>query len=124
MHQNSITYLNTQLSEIERNIPILDSGMFLRHNTASWTEPNDFAFETSPIWHDNPDMVADEPAQIYLRNILQKSRKGMEGLKAEVEKRGKEIAQLSENWNNVKLDENQAQKEVDVVRVGSPDYMY
>ncbi|KAF8538024.1 hypothetical protein BDD12DRAFT_743025 [Trichophaea hybrida] len=116
MYQNSIGHLSTQLSEIERNIPVLDSGMFLRHNITNWTEPSDFAFEASPIWHDNPDMVVDEPAQIYLRNILQKSRKGMEGLKTEVEKRGKEIQQLSENWDNVKLDESQAQKEIDVVR--------
>lgn len=116
-HQNSIGYLNAQVSEIARNLPVLDSGMFLKHNIAGWTEPADFCFEPSPIWHDNPDMVVDESAQVYLRNMLQKSRKGMEGLKAEVDKRSKEIEQLSGGWNAIKLDESQAQKEVDIVRV-------
>jgi len=62
-------------------------------------------------------MVVDESAQIYLRNLLQKSRKGMECLKAEVDTRGKEIQQLSGRWDAVKLDESQAQKEVDTIRV-------
>lgn len=80
-------------------------------------EPTDFVFEASPIWHDNPDMVVDDAAQVYLRNMLQKSRKGMEGLKTEVNKRSKEIEKLSGQWDAVKMDESQAQKEVDVVRV-------
>jgi hypothetical protein len=119
-HQNAISHLNLQISEIARNLPVLDSGMFLKHNVVGWAEPASFVFEASPIWHDNPDIVVDEAAQIYLRNLLQKSRRGIDGLKGEVERRGKEIQQLSERWNSIKMDESEAQKEVDVVRVCFP----
>lgn len=93
--------------------------MFLKHNIAVWSEPGQFGFEASPIWHDNPDMVIDEQAQVYLRNMLQKSRQVVTGLKGEVDRRGKEIAHLSSRWDELKLDENEAQKEVDVARVGT-----
>jgi hypothetical protein len=119
-HQNAISHLNLQISEIARNLPVLDSGMFLKHNVVGWAEPASFVFEASPIWHDNPDIVVDEAAQIYLQNLLQKSRRGIDGLKGEVERRGKEIQQLSERWNSIKMDESEAQKEVDVVRVCFP----
>ena len=113
-----MSHLSNQISEIARNLPVLDSGMFAKHNVYSWAEPSSFVFEPSPVWHDNSNMVVDEQAQVYLRNLLQKSRKGMDGLKGEVERRGKEIQQLSENRDRVKLDENLVQKELDVMRVG------
>ncbi|KAI5786205.1 hypothetical protein FPQ18DRAFT_349328 [Pyronema domesticum] len=115
-HQNSIELLNTQLSEITRNLPVLDSGIFSQHNVGGWVEPVDFVFEPSPIWHDNPDLVIDEPAQIYLRNILAKSRNNSKMLKVEVEKRGKDIVQLSERWDAVKMNESEVQKEIDIAR--------
>ena len=108
-----------QISEINRNLPVLDSGMFIKHNLAPWSEPPEYVFEAAPIWHDNPDMVVDEQAQIYLRNILQKSRKAVDTLKGEVDRRGREIGQLSKRWDELKYDENEAQKETDVARVGS-----
>lgn len=116
-YQKSISLLETQISEIARNLPTLDSGMFAKHNVCHWNEPPDFAFEASPIWHDNPDMVIDEPAQVYLRNLLQKSKRGMEGLKGEVERRGQEIGKLAENRDKVKLDEGMVQKDIDITRV-------
>ncbi|KAI5779096.1 hypothetical protein EDC01DRAFT_672062 [Geopyxis carbonaria] len=115
-YQKSISHLETQISEIARNLPQLDSGMFAKHNVCHWNEPPDFVFEASPIWHDNPDMVIDEPAQVYLRNLLQKSKRGMEGLKGEVERRGQEIGKLAENRDKVKLDESMEQKDIDITR--------
>lgn len=90
------------------------------HNTTVWTEPADFDFEPSPIWHDNPNMVADEPAKIYLRNLLQKSKRGIEGHRGDIIRRQKEIGDLIAARERVKLDENNAQAEVDSTRVGFP----
>lgn len=121
-HQRSNGLLATQISEIARNLPVLDSGMFVKHNAVAtiWAEPPGFVFEPCPIWHDNADLaVADEPARIYLRNQLHKSRRGLDALRAEVDRRGHEIAALAECWDALKLDEGQAQKESDAARVRS-----
>lgn len=121
-HQHSVGLLATQISEIARNLPVLDSGMFAKHNAvaATWSEPPGFVFEPCPIWHDNADLVvADEPARIYLRNQLHKSRKGLDALRAEVDRRAHEIAAMAERWDTLKLDEGQAQKESDAARVRS-----
>ncbi|TGZ85498.1 FCH-domain-containing protein [Ascodesmis nigricans] len=115
-YQNSIRLLDTQISEIARNTPTLDSGMFLKHNLVIWNEPADFGFEPSPVWHDNPEMVVDAPSQIYLRNILQKSKRGIEGLKGDVTRRQQEIGNLMAEREKVKLDEAQAQREIDLTR--------
>lgn len=91
--------------------------MFVMHNTTVWTEPVDFDFEPSPIWHDNPNMVADEPAKIYLRNLLQKSKRGIEGHKGDIMRRKKEIGDLKAARDRSKLDEINAQAELDSTRV-------
>jgi hypothetical protein len=41
------------ITEIQRNNPTLDSIMFVKHNLQSWSEPAEFLFEPSPIWHDS-----------------------------------------------------------------------
>jgi hypothetical protein len=91
--------------------------MFAKHNVGGWQEPAEFVFEPSPIWHDNPDMVVDETAQVFLRNQLGKSRKGISGMKSDVERRRRETDQLRRTWDSLKLDESQAQKEMDVAKV-------
>lgn len=113
---NCISHLSAQVNEVTRNIPTLDSGMFLKHNIDRWREPAEFVFEPSPIWHDNPDMVVDEPAQIFLQNLLQKSRREADSLKTEVEKWIGEIQQHSEKRTSIMLDESQSQTEIDVMR--------
>jgi formin-binding protein 1 len=71
-------------AEIARNVPILDSTMFVHHNAGQWTEPTDFEFEPSPIWHDDPAIVTDEFAKVFLRNIVSKSREGLNKIKGDV----------------------------------------
>ncbi len=83
-----VTYL---LQEIPRNVPQLDTMMFVRHNAASWTEPLDKAFEPSPVWHDDDKMVVDEPAKVYLRNILNKSKSQLGELRRQVDVKRKEV---------------------------------
>jgi hypothetical protein len=81
-------------SEVARNIPILDSTMFVRHNVASWNEPLEFSFEASPIWHDDPEIVTDEYAKVFLRNIVSKSREGLNRIQGNVTLKHQEVDKL------------------------------
>lgn len=82
-----------------------------------WNEPNDFEFEPSPLWHDTDDIVTDELATVFLRNLLGKSRRGLEAAKAVVESKQREIQGLQKTRDQLKYDEESAQKEIDVTRV-------
>jgi len=81
-------------TEISRNVPVLDSTMFVRHNTEAWTEPPDFEFEPSPIWHDNPEIVTDEFAKVFLMNMLSRSRVGLNKIKGNVGLKQQEVKKL------------------------------
>ncbi|KAF2757620.1 hypothetical protein EJ05DRAFT_395388 [Pseudovirgaria hyperparasitica] len=87
-------------AEIPRNNPLLDSMMFVRHNAAPWEEPADMNFEPSPVWLDEGLMAVDEPATVFLRNVLLKSkgqmgefRRQLDAKRREVEA-GKKVRQL------------------------------
>ncbi|KAI0100127.1 hypothetical protein GGR51DRAFT_371877 [Nemania sp. FL0031] len=77
--------------EIARNQPHLDSMMYIRHNMGAFQEPADRAFEPSPVWHDDDAMVTDEPAKIFLRNVLNKSKGQLGDLRREVDKKRREV---------------------------------
>ncbi|KAI1637010.1 hypothetical protein F4809DRAFT_606559 [Biscogniauxia mediterranea] len=77
--------------EIKRNLPHLDSMMYIQHNLGSFQEPADKVFEPSPVWHDDDAMVTDEPAKVYLRNVLNKSKGQLGDLRREVDKKRREI---------------------------------
>lgn len=77
--------------EIPRNQPVLDSMMFVRHNTGPWQDPPDKVFEPSPVWHDDDAMVVDDTAKIFLRNVLGKSKSQLGDLKREVDKKRREV---------------------------------
>ncbi|KAI5850302.1 hypothetical protein DFP73DRAFT_227368 [Morchella snyderi] len=114
--QNSITILSDTVKEITRNLPALDSAMFSRHNMGGWVEPNNFEFEPSQIWHDTSDIVVDDLATVFLRNILGKSRKELEGAKAQVDARNREIEGLRKTRDSIKLNEEMQLKEAEVTR--------
>ncbi|TKX18127.1 BZZ1-like protein [Elsinoe australis] len=78
-------------SEIPRNQPHLDSLMFLRHNSASWTPPPDFTFEPSPVWLDDASMAIDPASQVFLRNILTKSKSSLAELRRDVDTKRREV---------------------------------
>lgn len=115
--KNTISHLSGAIAEIARNIPAYDSAMFAKHNMAGWTEPSNFVFEPSPIWHDTDEIVVDENAKVFLRNLLGKSRPGLEDAKTHVESRRKEINGLRKLLDTIKLDESKMQKEIDATRV-------
>jgi formin-binding protein 1 len=84
-------FLEHLASEITRNLPILDTMMFVRHNVTPWQEPSDKMFEPSPVWHDDDAIVVDDAAKIYLRNVLSKSKGQLGDLRREVDKKRKEL---------------------------------
>ncbi|GAB0143589.1 hypothetical protein EsHS_00004098 [Epichloe bromicola] len=77
--------------EIARNLPHLDSLMYMRHNMGTFQEPPDKEFEPSPVWHDDATMVVDETAKIYLRNVLSKSKSQLSELRREVDKKRRDV---------------------------------
>lgn len=77
--------------EIPRNNPVLDSMMFVRHNTAEWREPTDFKFEPSPVMYDDDAMSTNGPSKVFLQNILGKSKSELSSLRGEVDSKKREV---------------------------------
>lgn len=113
MLQQSQGLIQRQTEEITRNEPHLDSMMYIRHNMGAFNEPPDRVFEPSPVWHDEPTMVVDETAKIYLRNVLNKSKSSLGELKREVDKKRREV----ENAQRVKQRVREGQDKSDEVTV-------
>lgn len=108
--------MEDQSTQIKRNLPHLDSMMYIRHNMGAFHEPSDLVFEPSPVWHDDDAMVIDATATIYLRNMLTKSKASLGDLRREVDKKRKDV----ENAKRVKQrvrDGAEKKDEVEVVRV-------
>ncbi|EPS41392.1 hypothetical protein H072_4717 [Dactylellina haptotyla CBS 200.50] len=86
-------HMKNLAAEVERNLPHLDSLMFIAHNQPQdgWREPPDFYFEPSPIWHDTDDIVVDDAAKVWLQNKISKSQTGLVSYRTEVEKRRKDV---------------------------------
>ncbi|KAI9764227.1 MAG: hypothetical protein M1840_008617 [Geoglossum simile] len=101
--------------EIARNIPILDSAMFITHNDQNWQEPPDTVFEPSPIWHDDENIVVDEAAKVFLKNMLGKSKSQLKELKQEVAKKRREVEGLKRKRESVRVGRDRSD-EVELVR--------
>lgn len=69
-YDRSKNCLTSMAGVVAQNDPALDSAMFLKHNLAQWTEPTDFYYQPSPIWHDDEQMIVDNTALQYLRKRL------------------------------------------------------
>jgi formin-binding protein 1 len=91
MLQQSNGLVENLSQEVQRNLPHLDSMMYIQHNLSSWQEPSDKVFEPSPVWHDDDLMVTDDPAKIFLRNVLNKSKSQLGDLRREVDKKRREV---------------------------------
>ncbi|KAK7206037.1 hypothetical protein BZA70DRAFT_121811 [Myxozyma melibiosi] len=90
-------HLQASVHAISLNDPFLDSAMFMRHNAlADWAPPPDFVYEPSPIWHDDDEMIVDDPAQTFLRNKIAQSQRGILDLRSTVEQKRNEIETLYE----------------------------
>ncbi|KOS23149.1 Protein BZZ1 [Escovopsis weberi] len=113
--QQSNAMMDHQGREIERNLPHLDSMMYMRHNMGTFHQPADRAFEPSPVWHDDDAMVVDETAKIYLRNVLTKSKAQLGDLRREVDKKRREVEGLKRVKQRVR-DGAEKKDEVEVIR--------
>lgn len=102
-------------AEIPRNIPSLDSNMFVRHNAVQWQEPSDMVFEPSPVWLDADNMMTDEASKIFLRNILSKSKPLISQLKTESTQKRRELENVKQARQNIREGKDR-RDEVDCVR--------
>lgn len=98
MLKRSIDFVTHLANEIPRNLPVLDTMMYLRHNVVPWQEPADRVFEPSPVWLDDDKMIVDEAAKVFLRNVLTKSKSQLGELKREVDKKRRDL----ESTNRIK----------------------
>jgi hypothetical protein len=94
MLKRSTEFINHLSQEIPRNLPALDTMMFVRHNVAPWQEPPEKVFEPSPIWHDDETMVVDDTAKVFLRNMLSKSKGQLGELRREVDKKRRDLENI------------------------------
>ncbi|CAK7230783.1 Protein BZZ1 [Sporothrix bragantina] len=106
--------IDRQTAEIARNLPQLDSMMYMRHNVGGWQEPADKSFEPSPVWHDDDSMVVDETAKIFLRNVLNKSKGQLGDLRREVDKKRREVETIQKLKQSIR---NGTEKRDEVVVV-------
>jgi hypothetical protein len=91
MLTRSADHLTHLSGEIPRNLPHLDSMMFLSHNAGPWQEPGNKIFEPSPVWHDDDQMIVDDTAKVFLRNVLGKSKGQLGDLRRDVDKKRREV---------------------------------
>ncbi|KAK5992207.1 Protein BZZ1 [Cladobotryum mycophilum] len=115
MLQQSNGMMDHQGKEIERNLPHLDSMMYMRHNMGAFQEPVDKVFEPSPVWHDDNAMVVDETAKIYLRNVLTKSKSQLGDLRREVDKKRREVENVKRLKQRVR-EGTEKKDEVEVIK--------
>ncbi|KKA18554.1 Actin polymerization protein Bzz1 [Rasamsonia emersonii CBS 393.64] len=111
----STEHISHFAGEIPRNNPKLDSAMFLQHNVTQTQEPPNLVFEPSPVWHDDAAIVTDEPAKVFLRNLLTKSKSQARELKMEADKQRREVESAKRIRENVKQGKDN-RDEVELVR--------
>ncbi|KAG8677506.1 Protein BZZ1 [Fusarium poae] len=115
MLQQSNGMVQHQGTEILRNLPHLDSMMYIQHNMGAFNEPADKNFEASPVWHDDGTMVVDETAKVFLRNVLGKSKSQLGELRREVDKKRREVEGVKQLKQRVR-EGKEKKDEVEVVR--------
>ncbi|KAF7589207.1 hypothetical protein BBP40_004591 [Aspergillus hancockii] len=111
----SMEHMTHLLNEIPRNVPHLDSLMFLRHNVTQSQEPPSVTFEPSPVWHDDEALVTDETAKVFLRNLLSKSKTQVRELRVESDQKRREVESAKRVRENVQQGRDN-RNEVEVVR--------
>ena len=112
--QQSSTQVDHLSQEITRNLPYLDSMMYIRHNMGGFSEPSDKSFEPCAVWHDDGAMIVDEAAKVYLRNMLNKSKSQLGDLRREVDKKRREIEAVKRVKEKIR-DGTEKKDEVSVV---------
>lgn len=77
IERNSLDKVKEKLhnidATIDQNNPKLDVAMFIKHNTISWKEPQDFYFIPCDMWHDDESLIVKEPELTDLKRRLNTS---------------------------------------------------
>ncbi|RKF81081.1 Protein BZZ1 [Golovinomyces cichoracearum] len=115
MLKRSVETVNKLVPEIQKNLPTLDSRMFIEHNTAPWQEPPDVTFIPNAIWHDDNAIITDEFAIVFLRNVLSKSKMQLGELRREVDKKKREIESTKRIKQQIREGKDK-RDEVEIVR--------
>ena len=89
--------------------------MFVRHNITPWQEPQDLAFEPSPVWLDDSAMAVDDAAKVFLRNVLGKSKSQLGDLKQDVDKKRREVEAIQRIRQNIRAGKDK-RDEVELVK--------
>ncbi|OOF92829.1 hypothetical protein ASPCADRAFT_210086 [Aspergillus carbonarius ITEM 5010] len=111
----SVDHMTNLMNEIPRNVPHLDSLMFLRHNVTQSQEPANMGFEPSPIWHDDDALITDEAAKVFLRNLLSKSKTQVRELRVETDQKRREVEAAKRVRESIQQGKDK-RNEVEVVR--------
>ncbi|PWY75096.1 hypothetical protein BO70DRAFT_364166 [Aspergillus heteromorphus CBS 117.55] len=111
----STDHMTNLINEIPRNLPHLDSLMFVRHNATQSQEPANVVFEPSPIWHDDEALITDEAAKVFLRNLLSKSKTQVRELRVETDQKRREVEAAKRVREGIQQGKDK-RSEVDVVR--------
>lgn len=70
--QNLIKTLEAADSVVQQNENTLDTAMFIKHNIRQWSEPQDFYYIPSSIWHDDETMITEALELYDLKKKLNK----------------------------------------------------
>ncbi|KAJ2975440.1 hypothetical protein NQ176_g5518 [Zarea fungicola] len=113
--KQSAQMMQTLTQQITRNQPHLDSMMYMRHNLGGFQEPANNAFEASPVWHDDHLMIVDEPAKVFLRNVLSKSKSQVGELRREVDRKRRDVEAVKALKQKVRNGTEKKKDEVEVI---------
>ncbi|KAL6948601.1 hypothetical protein ACO0QE_001073 [Hanseniaspora vineae] len=89
------TRLDTVDVILDKNDPILDVQMFIKHNKKPWAEPKDFQYVPSPIWHEEGILTVKNNEDLnYMKLKLAGSEKTNSQLSPIIENEIQELSSL------------------------------
>lgn len=96
LNNKNLKTFNDSIEFINSNKINLDTEMFIKHNSNAnqWSDPADFYYIPSSIWHDDEKLVVNDNELVELKKILIKS-------KSNINKNDLNIESIKENLNSL-----------------------
>lgn len=108
LERESLTKLTESFNAIDavvhQNLPHLDTMMFMKHNTQNWTEPVDFNYIPSPIWHDDDRMIVNNESIQPLKVLLNSASASYETLQGTCDDNKQVVEELLLQRNSLLAD--------------------
>ncbi|OEJ88284.1 Protein BZZ1 [Hanseniaspora osmophila] len=96
------TRLDTVDVIVDKNDPILDVQMFIKHNKKPWAEPKDFQYVPSPIWHEEGILTVKNNEDLnYMKLKLAGSEKTNSQLSPIIENEIQELSSLKSKVSTI-----------------------